>query len=44
MRCLIYPLPEERLYLPTMMLLIMLVAERWSPRFMFGNASRHAAS
>jgi hypothetical protein len=32
-RCVIFPLPEARLYLPTMMMIIMLVAERWSPRF-----------
>ena len=33
LRLLIFPLPEERFYLPTMMMLVMLVAERWSPRF-----------
>jgi len=32
-RCFVFPLPEARLYLPTMMMIIMLVAERWSPRF-----------
>jgi hypothetical protein len=29
-RCVIFPLPDERLYLPTIMMLAMLVAERWS--------------
>lgn len=42
LRCAAFPLVDQRLYLPTMMMGIMLLAERWSPRF--GAARREFAA
>jgi hypothetical protein len=32
-RCLVFPLPEDRLYLPTIIMLALLVSERWRTQF-----------
>ncbi|HYG29410.1 MAG TPA: glycosyltransferase 87 family protein [Allosphingosinicella sp.] len=37
-RCVAFPLPEQRLYLPALVMLAMLVAERWAPRFAPGDS------
>jgi hypothetical protein len=32
-RCVIFPMPDDRLYLPTVIMLALMVVERWGAQF-----------